>query len=208
VSPMTFRQSLSFLLSASFASALALAACSGEVAGTPPGSSGGGGMGTCAGACMRIYQLPCTSSTTSTEPQCEQSCTTALAQAQKDGCTAQINAVLACYQSGSITCDSQGQANTTACDAQTSALDRCANPPPPGCGAIPYPGGSVTECTGFGGGGGPDGGTGTNTQTCSDGRGNSWTSTCSGSTCSCGYNGMNYCSCTIPSGTAACCPGT
>jgi hypothetical protein len=205
---MTFRLSLSSLLSALFASALALGACSGEIAGTPPGSSGGGSTGSCSGACQRIYQLPCANSSSQSEAQCEQSCPAALAQAQKDGCAAQFNAVLACYQSASITCDSSGQPNTSACDTQTSALGRCANPPPPGCGAIPYPGSGVTECTGFGGGGGPDGGFGTNTQTCSDGKGNRWVSTCSGSACSCAYNGTTYCSCTISGNKTACCPGT
>ena len=204
---MTFRPSLSSLLFASFASALALA-CSGEVAATPPGSSGGGSTGTCAGACARIYQLQCTQSGTQTEAQCEQGCSAALAQAQKIGCTAQFNAVLACYQSGSITCDSQGQPVTTACDTQTMALERCTNPPPAGCGGVPYPASGVTDCTGFGGGNGLDAGPGTSTQTCSDGRGNMWTSTCSSSSCSCGYNGTTYCSCTIASGKSACCPGT
>jgi hypothetical protein len=202
---MTFRLSLASLL---FASALALAACSGEIAGTPSGSSGGGSTTSCAGACMRIYQLPCATSIGQTEAQCEQSCPTALAKAQMDGCTAQFNALVACYQSGSIMCDSSGMPDTSACGAQTSALDRCVNPPPAGCGGIPYPTSGVTECTGFGGGGGPDGGIGTSTQTCSDGKGNSWTSTCGGSSCSCAYNGMTYCSCTIASGMSVCCPGT
>jgi hypothetical protein len=219
---MTFRLSLSFVSSASLTTvfAVALAACSGEIAGTPnhggsssgsgsgSGSGGGYAPGTCTGACMRAYQLPCANSATQTEAQCEQSCASSLAQAQTMGCGSQFTAILGCFESGAVTCDAQGNANTTACDAQISALDRCMNPPPPGCSAIPYPGGGTTTCGGFGPGGGPDAGPGESTTSCSDGKGNTWTATCSVSSCSCAYNGTAYCSCAIGRNMSTCCPGT
>jgi hypothetical protein len=209
---MTFRLSLPSVLFASFATAFALAACSGEVAGTPNygGSSGGGssgspyGGGSCAGVCMRVIQLPCSGST-QTVAQCESSCAKAVTRAAMVGCTSQFNAVLGCYQNAPITCNMQGNPDVSACAASITALDRCAMPPPPGCGAIPYPTGGTTTCSAFGPGfdGGPS-----NTVTCQDGSGNTWTSTCNGTTCSCGYNGQAYCSCTTDGGPTLCCPGT
>jgi hypothetical protein len=202
--PMIFRLSLSFRLSASFASTLALAACSGQVASTPM-DGGGTPIGTCAGACSRIYQLPCVATSSQTEAQCEQHCASGLAQAQNMGCGSQFAAILECVQTASITCDAQGNADTSACDAQTMAADRCANPPPPGCEAIPYPGGGAMSCTAAVEA--PDAGPLDGTHSCSDSKGNTWTSTCTGASCSCGYNGMTYCSCMLTSGGVGCCPG-
>jgi hypothetical protein len=204
---MTFRPSFPSVSFASFAIAFALAACSGEIAGTPNygGSSSGTshGGGTCAGVCMRVVALPCSSM--QTLAQCESSCASAVTRAQMLGCTSQFNAVLGCYQNASIGCDMQGNPNISACASQLTALDRCVMPPPPGCEAIPYPTGGTTQCSAFGPGfdGGPS-----NTLTCQDGSGNTWTSACTGTTCACGYNGQTYCSCTPRAGSMPCCPGT
>jgi hypothetical protein len=62
-----------------------------------------------------------------------------------------------------------------------------------------------------GGGGGTPGGPVTSMTSCQDGAGNTWSASCTGSTCTCTYNGGAPCTCTVttaPGMCGSCCPGT
>jgi hypothetical protein len=157
--------------------------------------SGGFVPGTCAAACANFDQLPCAT------PGCEAGCADALSAATSKGCGGEFEAFLECEsQPGSMSC---GQGTVTGCTAQGDAVATCEDPPPPpppGCEGIPNPSPSLLRCAGAGD---PSDFTGS----CSDRYGNTWTTTCQGSTCSCEYNGQTACTCAYTVGSP-CCPGS
>ena len=73
-----------------------------------------------------------------------------------------------------------------------------ARPPPPGCEAIPPKPASLL-CGGGGSAGGvPEAGLPVCQEDCTDGQGHSWSAQCSGTICTCSYDGRQLCTCSLP----------
>lgn len=181
------------------------------------GSVGPDPGGTCESVCQLLASLGCM------QPDCVSSCEQF--RAKFPMCEALLDDLGHCFETTPIKCGPDGITSAPACETQSQNLSACTQgpgpvPPPPidagpaQC-ASPPPG--PMSCSGGGGGGsattsggGPGGAPSCFTQ-CNDAKGNTWTANCVGSTCSCTFNGVQYCSCTIagPSclGTSGCCPG-
>jgi hypothetical protein len=186
------------------------------------GGMGGGGTSNCDPACRHIIESGCT---TQTLDKCVTSCETA--RTENPNCTAVFDAFLGCLGSAKITCDpSSDTVDLGACKALGDQAKACqnSNPPPPpppppigdggpsSCDSFPRPPAGMI-CSGTAGGGSAvtsGGQAPTCISQCYDSGNNEWASNCTGSTCSCTYNGREYCNCTLagPSclGTSACCP--
>jgi hypothetical protein len=189
--------------------AVGLACCSGKIssidAGSMPSSIDAGSMPppSCAALCSRSLQAGChVFSHQSGGDDCEKQCKGAEVTAQMGSCGSAFDAMLSCLEMETIQCPSNGQIDPSTCATQIAALNQCQNPRPAGCEGIPYPPGGSTTCSSPGGPSGQP-----IAETCSDVAGHTWTATCTGSNCSCSYDGKAFCSCQGDGGRG-CCPGT
>ncbi len=71
-----------------------------------------------------------------------------------------------------------------------------------GCASLPRPTPDTTSCTGV-----VFTPSAPMTTNCMDQSGNKWSATCGQGSCTCTYNDSLSCSCTVPDGGIACCPG-
>jgi len=203
---------------------------------TLAGSDGGGGplnrcggdcspaqvAASCSAICGKIAQTGC-----SAGAECPMNC--AAVATMTPSCATLADGFLRCLESASPACDS-GTVEFPDCDSEVQALGDClidsgsigataapgsgptgglcGDVPATVCPNIPRSGAGVTSCSGSGGGG-PNGVVAF-TASCQDGVGDVWAADCSGSTCTCTYNGAESCACAMtgPTGLCACCPGT
>jgi hypothetical protein len=195
---------------------------------TGPGAGTGGSTGvgvTCDSVCQRIVASGCSQQS---QPECVKSCETFRGQFPK--CGDLYDAYLVCLQTTPLLCGPGGNdPSAPQCEGIAQRLGQCVTPtpdPPPNpgdagpaiCPGMVPPGPMV--CSGGGSGvtsGSTTGGTGGPSQPtcineCTDANGNTWASKCVGSSCSCTYNGVQYCMCALagPSCLQApgCCPGS
>ncbi len=213
-----------------------VAACGGKVPSGPTGTGGAGGAGGmgsggtvgtmsgCDAFCRHFIEAGCPGPTLD---KCVTSCEEARTENPK--CTALLDQFLACATSAKIVCDpASATVDLAECKAIADQAKACqiSNPPPPpppppigdggptSCDGLPKPPGGMV-CSGTAGGGSAvtSGGQDPTCITqCYDTGNNEWASKCSGSSCSCTYNGREYCTCTV-AGTSCfasppCCPGT
>ena len=180
----------------------------------------------CAATCDKIARSACASGVGGGGSDCAMSCEAASMSAP---CASSAYDYLRCVESVQPTCSPSGSVQFVGCDSRQQALQAClargsSTPPTSGggpagnscaaptavCPAIPRPSLSgAMSCSG-GGGGGPNGVV-TSSTSCQDSAGNVWQADCTGSTCTCTFNGGQSCSCTMtaPPGTCnSCCPGT
>jgi hypothetical protein len=130
-------------------------------------------------------------------------------------CPAELAAYLDCAASAPVTCQDAGSANFPSCTAQGSALLACVldsgtlaasvtgcTLPASECPGIPRPL-NAASCSAT------SSGTGANQEICQDDAGNVWSSICTGSGCTCTYNGGAQCTCDMLDGgfCSSCCPG-
>jgi hypothetical protein len=170
----------------------------------------------CTATCDKIARTNC-----SISADCPMSC--AALPSMAPSCVALADAYLRCLESVQATCSDAGTVQFVGCDSQQKAVDDCVGPtsnpgagtgshvPASVCPDIPRPVAGVNGCSGGGGGVSGGGGTVECSASCQDNAGNVWQAECSGSTCSCTYNGGPACTCTTTAaaGTcASCCPGT
>ncbi len=179
--------------------------------GSPIGGSAGQGGATCASVCDRILQSGCV------QDACEKNCENARNASAR--CVSQFDAVLNCAAASSIVCGPMGEIEFPDCDMLVSIYRACATgtPPPPldagispECFTIPPPP-EPTQCSGGGTATTTGGGLPSCASECRDNFGHSWSSNCYGTTCTCSYNGMIYCQCTVAGDSClvgSCCPGT
>ncbi len=179
----------------------------------------------CSAICNKIAQTGCPITA-----DCSMSC--AAESSMTPSCAAVADGYLRCIESSQPTCSDSGMVRFVGCDAQQQALQGCiadggssgetaspdgngpgasCNVPANVCPKIPRPtgGAGASSCSG-GGGGGPNGPT-TSQTSCQDSAGNVWQSECTGSTCTCAYNGGQACTCTMTGDAgscSSCCPGT
>jgi hypothetical protein len=173
-----------------------------------PMCSNGEDIVTCRSGCSRLY---------SQGPQCRET----------------IDAFLTCLVGLRLDCMIlTGNGPPVACQAAYAATQSCvggappsagsaappsagsgappsARPPPPGCEAIP-PKPASLSCGGSGSGGGsPGAGLPVCQEDCTDSQGHTWSAQCSGTTCTCSYDGRQLCTCSLsPAGCTGvpCCP--
>jgi len=135
------------------------------------------------------------------------------------GCTPIFSKFVGCLTQAPFKCNASGPV-PAGCSAEQNAFTMCVQggtPPDPGtqqCGGITPTG--TMSCSGSAGGGSATsgatgGGSAPQCETiCIDRNSAVWLSKCVGTSCTCSYNGMAYCSCTVRgdacSGTT-CCPG-
>jgi hypothetical protein len=171
---------------------------------------------TCESVCQHFMNFGCA------QPECVASCEDF--RVKFPMCVPILDDLLRCLETSPIFCGPNGtDVKAPGCEPFSEKLTACAQGPvpppppidagPPQCGTPP-PG--PMSCSGGGGGsattsgGGPGGSPSCFTQ-CNDASGNTWSANCVGNTCSCTYNGVQYCSCTTagPSclGGPSCCPG-
>lgn len=175
----------------------------------------------CMMTCDKIARSACSSGNGN---DCPMSCPALVSMSPS--CMSVATDFLRCIEPVDPTCAEAGIAQYSGCDAQQQALTDCLNGglspvPTPGsssgstvpssvCPSIPRPAaGGAGACSGGGGAGG-SGGPQTCTTSCQDMTGNTWQANCSGSTCTCTYNGGMACTCAMASsgGCSSCCPGT
>jgi hypothetical protein len=180
-----------------FAVATCLLGCSGKVTGDDAGANAP--PPSCAATCARFVDAGCPASYMS-QADCEAECGQALSKAEMQSCAQAFDAVLSCAETTTLRC-LNGELDPGTCGDASAALDRCENPPALGCEAIPPSVGGSTCSSPTGAPGSPEQAT-----TCTDGAHNTYTATCSGSTCTCGYDGRIYCTCESDGG-GRCCPG-
>src|SRR5579872_3158171 len=172
----------------------------------------------CSTFCAKFAAAACPSSTP--DPSCNSRC--AAIAAMTAPCASVVVAFLSCTESVQPLCTSMGTV-FPGCDAQEQAANACLNdagpssPPLPDpcvpdtvCPAIPRPTSGTMSCSASASVGPGDGSP--TTTMCQDARGNTWEADCTGSSCTCTYNGGLSCGCTArptPGGTCGtCCPGT
>jgi hypothetical protein len=177
---------------------------------------------TCAATCAKLERLSCPNAVPATD--CASSCMSVTTLSST--CASLAYAYLRCADAVDPTCDGSGNVTFPGCDAAQKAVSDCVSQSPvvvgttpggtvpamPGdvCPNIPRPAGGAGSCAG-GGGGGP-GAPATYETTCQDAQGDTWQASCTGSSCTCTFNSVTTCVCsmTVSSGgaIASCCPGT
>jgi hypothetical protein len=182
----------------------------------------------CSVACDKVAKAGCPRTSNA---DCPANCAS-LPSMAPPACASAQEAILRCAESAQATCTATGEVQFPACEAADQALigcladsgafgtpptayaydggpssGACASVPADVCPSIPRPTGA-SSCGGFGGAG-PNAPAMTTTQ-CQDRAGNTWQASCTGSTCTCTYNGGSSCMCTMtgPNNTCPCCPGT
>jgi hypothetical protein len=156
------------------------------------------------------------------QPDCVQACQSF--RNQFPMCMPLYDDYLACLQTAPLVCGPNGSdPMAPECDGIVQKLQDCVGgqppPPPPNfdaggpgqCGGVVPPG--PMSCAGGGSAtGSSSGGQPMCFSSCTDQNHNTWESKCLGTTCSCTYNGHEYCTCTVPGptclGARGCCPGT
>lgn len=170
----------------------------------------------CSTICDKIAQARCSSG----NGDCMTGCMGTVSMTPE--CSSQALAFLRCIEAMEPTCSDSGLAQYFAgCDSPQQALETCyvarSNPakgpsggvPASVCPVIPRPSAGIGECSAganaSAGGSAPT----TCSAACQDTTGNRWAADCSGSTCTCTYNGELACTCTMTgTGCSSCCPGT
>jgi hypothetical protein len=146
------------------------------------------------------------------------------------GCASVVGAFYRCIESVQPSCSDSGAVVFAGCEAESEAVVACladsgllAAPAASGtgpsggvcmpaneCPGIPRPPLlGFSSCVGTGSQAGPDSPL-VSTSTCKDSAGNVWRGVCSGSNCTCTYNGASSCVCTLSgadAGCHSCCPG-
>jgi hypothetical protein len=173
----------------------------------------------CSDTCGKAAEAGCSAGS-----DCAKDCSD---MASTGPCAPLAYAFLRCLETTQLTCLDSGTAQTGPCDSQREAFGACtsdsaaaaptSNPFGGACGGvpsdvcpdIPRPG-PATVCNAAGDPG-PNGPM-TSTASCQDRAGNVWNADCTGSSCTCTYNGGNACTCTSPASvgpcSTSCCPGT
>jgi len=100
-----------------FAAAAVPACGSGDL-----GAGGGSSSGNCNSACAAMLKAQCPN--TGTQQSCLQECQGQVATVPSR-CAAQLNGVMSCYSTATWTCDSSGDATTSSCSSQGTALETC-----------------------------------------------------------------------------------
>jgi hypothetical protein len=168
----------------------------------------------CSTICNKVAQTRCSSRT----GDCMTGCMNAVSMTPE--CSSQALAYLRCIEAMEPMCSDSGMLQYFAgCDSQQQALESCyagsSNPargpsgavPSSVCPDIPRPVG-IGECSAGAAGSAGGSGPATCNAACQDNSGNRWAADCSGSTCTCTYNGMMPCTCTMTGpGCSSCCPG-
>jgi hypothetical protein len=190
---------------------------------TGVGGNTGGPQVTCDTVCQRFVASGCGQMSL---PDCVQGCE--LIRMEFPNCDPLYDDYLLCLQTAPLLCNADGS-NPMApqCDGFVQKLEVCTGGPPPPppppptvdagppvlCGGMVPPG--PMSCSGGGGsaaatstGGGPP----TCFTDCTDRNNNTWESRCMGTSCSCLYNGVQYCTCVVAGPSClqapACCPGS
>jgi hypothetical protein len=197
-----------------------------EVSGTYGPSAEGGSRPSsqdlCNSICASIAQPKCANG--QDLPSCLSGCAGLYSHAPQ--CRETIDTYLSCLIGVPLDCTiiSNAKGPPSACQASYAATQTCVGstpapagsgappstrPPPPGCETVPPKPASVS-CGGSGTGSGSSGGSLPMCQErCTDNQGNSWSADCSGTMCTCSYDGKQLCTCTLPAtgctGTP-CCP--
>jgi hypothetical protein len=166
-----------------------------------PTCSNGEDIVTCRSGCARLY-------------------------AQAPPCRETIDAFLTCLVGLRLDCmilTGNGNGPPAACQATYAATQTCvggaspsagsgggappsagsgappsARPPPPGCEAIPAKPASLSCGGGGSAGGAPGAGLPVCQEDCTDSQGHSWSAQCSGTICTCSYDGRQLCICSLP----------
>jgi hypothetical protein len=170
----------------------------------------------CSGTCDKIARAQCSSGS----GDCVTGCADTVSMTP--ACSSLALAFLRCLETQEPTCSDSGTAQYFGgCDSQQQALETCfvgsSNPakgpagtvPASVCPDIPRPSAGESSCSAgasvMPGSNGPA----TCNVSCQDGKRNTWAADCSGSSCTCTYNGGLPCTCVMTgSGCSSCCPGT
>jgi hypothetical protein len=174
----------------------------------------------CVATCDKIAHAGCSFGSGA---NCPMSCSDV--PSMTPACMASADAFLRCIEAQEPTCDEAGTAQFVACDSAQQALTDClddAGPvstssggsggtvPSNVCPNIPRPSAGGVSGRSGSGGAGPNAPV-TCTTSCQDGAGNVWQADCTGTTCTCTYNGGMACNCPMTASSGACtscCPGT
>jgi hypothetical protein len=170
-------------------------------------TSGGGRMEptapSCETVCARLYQTGCYGATLS---ECVVQCQDL--RLKTPMCATIFDDFLRCLVTTPLTCNRSGDMLLPVCDDLNDRFSQCVTPssPPPivdagmggTCDSMPKPpagmmcSGSGSSAAATSGGGSPE----QCSMLCNDARGNTWGSECVGNSCSCRYNGQEFCRCT------------
>jgi hypothetical protein len=168
----------------------------------------------CSAICDKIAQAGCSAGS----GDCVTGCATSVSMTP--ACSSQALAFLRCIETMEPTCSASGMAQSfVGCDSQQQALEGCyrgsSNPargpggavPASVCPGIPRPVGGGECSASVSVAPGSNGPTACGAS-CQDSTGNKWQADCSGSTCTCTYNGGQSCTCAMTgAGCSSCCPG-
>ena len=198
--------------------------CGGKEASGTNGPSAEGGsrpssQDLCNAICASIAQPKCASG--QDLPSCLSGCANLYSSAPQ--CRDTIDAYLSCLMGARLDCSViNAKGPPSACQASYDATQTCVGnkatpagsgaptrPPPPGCETIPPKPASVS-CAASGAGSASSGGALPVCQEqCTDNQGNTWSADCSGTMCTCSYDGKQLCTCTLPATGCTgipCCP--
>jgi hypothetical protein len=190
--------------------------------GTGVGSttSGGGSIDPSAPACDSVCKRYSVCPNNMDVAGCASSCRTS--RNGNPGCVGFFDDLLKCYETAPISCP----VDESTCKAMRDRYQNCASPPlppppifdagiAPQCASMPMMPGP-RACSGGASGGGAtatsSGSGGASAPQCSticfDSNMNQWSSNCVGDSCSCRFNGQEFCRCATPSAcqTGTCCP--
>jgi hypothetical protein len=168
----------------------------------------------CSATCDKIARAGCSAGS----GDCVTGCSGSVSMTP--ACSSQALAFLRCIETKEPTCSGSGMVQGfVGCDSQQQAVEGCTrgspNPatgplgavPASVCPGIPRPVGAG-ECSSSASVAPGSNGPTACTTSCQDSTGNNWQADCSGSTCTCTYNGGQSCTCAMTgAGCTSCCPG-